>query len=335
MTKHLQIFAFCVLLFAVPILAEEVDAPPEGALVLEVLDEVLVSGEQPGPLLWQVRHQDHVLWILGELAPLPAKVRWRSRQVESVISDAQEVLVVAGIGEGLTNKPPNPDKATKKEILAMMKGRRLPGRQTLKDVLSPETYARFKVAKRRFAKNDGEIERLIPSDANTRLLGSAIGTLGLSPASQPASTVVFRLAQKANIKISHVVQLGPKSRPSQDDQDIRSHCPPLDALLGQLEDGGAGWKALANAWSVGNIDALRRLVPAHAVLTGLSDRCTSALYGGEQQHKEAVAAKAGLVGCCRARLAIQSHDLGRSADGGTICARWARLPIARPRIRNY
>jgi hypothetical protein len=38
------------------------------------LDQVLVTGEQPGPGLWKVSKDDHVLWILGTLAPLPQKM---------------------------------------------------------------------------------------------------------------------------------------------------------------------------------------------------------------------------------------------------------------------
>ena len=49
---------------------------PEDALPLE---EVLVTGQQPGPGLWKVTRPsdgtDHVLWVLGSYGPLPKKLR--------------------------------------------------------------------------------------------------------------------------------------------------------------------------------------------------------------------------------------------------------------------
>ena len=53
---------------------------------------VVVTGEQPGPGLWLVRKGGHDLWILGTLNPLPAGMRWQSKQVEQVIANAQEVI---------------------------------------------------------------------------------------------------------------------------------------------------------------------------------------------------------------------------------------------------
>ena len=63
------------------------DAPPED------LEVVLVTGEQPGPGLWKVSSGDHVLWILGEVAPQPGKVKWRSKRFEALLDQSQEVLL--------------------------------------------------------------------------------------------------------------------------------------------------------------------------------------------------------------------------------------------------
>ena len=74
---------------------------------------VVVTGEQPGPGLWLVRKGGHDLWILGTLNPLPAGMRWQSKQVEQVIANAQEVIraprvsfdVKVGFFRGLTLLP--------------------------------------------------------------------------------------------------------------------------------------------------------------------------------------------------------------------------------------
>ncbi len=66
---------------------------PEDAVPLE---EVLVTGQQPGPGLWKVTRpaagNDHVLWILGSYGPLPKKMQWRSTELEAVLRESQEVI---------------------------------------------------------------------------------------------------------------------------------------------------------------------------------------------------------------------------------------------------
>src|SRR5687768_1077919 len=63
----------CLLLlaFLVPAAqAAEVPAP----LPTTVLDTVVVSGKQPGPGLWKVSNDDHVMWVLGTISPLPKRM---------------------------------------------------------------------------------------------------------------------------------------------------------------------------------------------------------------------------------------------------------------------
>ncbi len=57
------------------------------------LETLVVTGVQPGPGLWRVSHEGNVLWILGTVSPLPAKMEWQSAEVEAVIADSQQVLL--------------------------------------------------------------------------------------------------------------------------------------------------------------------------------------------------------------------------------------------------
>src|SRR5690349_18834515 len=44
------------------------------------LDEVIVTGEQPGPGLWKITHGGtNVVWVLGTVGGIPKGVKWRSR----------------------------------------------------------------------------------------------------------------------------------------------------------------------------------------------------------------------------------------------------------------
>src|SRR3954471_238877 len=56
------------------------------------LEQVLVTGEQPGPGLWKVSKGDHVLWILGTNSPVPKRMQWHSKEVERAIAESQEVI---------------------------------------------------------------------------------------------------------------------------------------------------------------------------------------------------------------------------------------------------
>ena len=57
---------------------------------------ILVTGQRPGPALWRVSKDDHVLWIFGSYAPLPRQIDWRSQQLETVLADSQELLDTPG-----------------------------------------------------------------------------------------------------------------------------------------------------------------------------------------------------------------------------------------------
>src|SRR5215510_10207300 len=64
------------------------------------MEEVVVSGEYAGPGMWKVtsvEHPDHVLWIVGEPTALPTRLKWRSKRVERVLLQSQEVLLQSGI----------------------------------------------------------------------------------------------------------------------------------------------------------------------------------------------------------------------------------------------
>jgi hypothetical protein len=65
---------------------------------LEQLETVLVTGEQPGPGLWKVSKDDHVLWVLASYGPLPKNMTWRAKQVEARIAESQEVLLGGNVG---------------------------------------------------------------------------------------------------------------------------------------------------------------------------------------------------------------------------------------------
>jgi len=268
------ISSIAVLLLAGTAMADQgaAEAAPEN------LEVVLVTGEQPGPGLWKVSSGDHVLWILGEVAPQPGKVKWRSRRFESLLEKSQEVLLdFSGV------MWPN-----KLQEDAESRIRVLPGAQTLKDVVPPELYARA-VAARKLYGTPEQIETLRPFYAGRRILMSALRKLDMEKRFS-ASFTVRRLARKADVRITYIETPGQTHEEHLKNIQQGSTVPCLEMMVTIVEDGGTGLRRLANAWSVGDIAALRQLVPLYALQpTHHESKCTVALYGGEKRADEFVA----------------------------------------------
>src|SRR5512144_526898 len=77
--------------------AQTPSATDEGA----AMDEIVVTGEYPGPGLWKVTREGepagHTLWIIGDPPPLPKRLAWKSTAVEAVVLRSQEILRDAGV----------------------------------------------------------------------------------------------------------------------------------------------------------------------------------------------------------------------------------------------
>lgn len=102
---------------------------------------------------------------------------------------------------------------------------------------------------------------------------------------------VEKLARKANVRITRH-STPPLDIPFEERlESVRnsavSVCP-LEAVVQVLEDGGTGLRSLANAWAVGDIGALRRLVPEYGLFTdgNRSSMCLSGIFDGRQQSDE-------------------------------------------------
>ena len=138
----------------------------------EAMDEVVVSGEQPGPGLWKVTKGNHTLWILGTLTPLPQKMTWRSREVEKVVAASNEVI-------GQESVSPNIGFFRGISLLpSLLRARYNPNGATLKDVLPAPLYARWSRLKAQYIGNDSGIERWRPMFAAIRLYSRALENSG-------------------------------------------------------------------------------------------------------------------------------------------------------------
>jgi hypothetical protein len=105
-----------------------------------------------------------------------------------------------------------------------------------------------------------------------------------------ASFTVIKLARRAWVKVTDLDTAGQAHAEQLKNIEEGSTVPCLEMMVRIVEDGGSGLKRLANAWSIGDIAALRQLVPLYALQpTHQENQCTNALYGSEERANEFVA----------------------------------------------
>lgn len=270
-----RIFGIAALLVSRAALAGETDSEASAPATDESgLEVVLVLGQQPGPGLWKVSSGDHVMWILGEISPYPRKVKWVSKRFESLLGNSQELLIDYS-GYWRANH-----SDTRKLLIAEM----LPPGVKLKDLISPELNRKFEATARRFGATG--LDELFPFAAANRLVVSAMDSMDMRAFS--ARFTAASLGRKSRLRITNfsAPDLPFEERLQNWRQPANVVC--LERLLATIGDGGTGVRRLANAWSVGDIAALRQLVPLYSFSRDgfRSGACAAAMHGGETQAAE-------------------------------------------------
>jgi uncharacterized protein YbaP (TraB family) len=224
----------------------------------EALEQIVVSGEQPGPGLWKVTNGTRTLWIISTVSPTPKDMKWRSRQVESIVSSAGlvfadfEVKPNIGIFRGLRYLP------------AILRARFNPDKARLKDLISPEHYARWLPLRKQYFKDDDDIEKVRPMLIAFALYARAMEKAELRDAS-PVGRIVESSAKKHRVKwktteieidirkpkelIKAFVETTPR------ENDVGCFLEALDNMEAEIEL----MKQRASAWAVGDIEAFRKL----------------------------------------------------------------------------
>jgi hypothetical protein len=242
--------ALCLLLSA-PAWAQTEPAPP----VVENAETVLVVGQRPGPGMWKISKGDHVLWVFATYSPLPAKMQWRSQQVEAIIAQSQLYLAPptlsasVGVLGGLKMLP---------HMVGMRKN---PGGAMLRDVVPPEVYARWRVLKAKYGVGD-DVESERPVFAAETLYRAGLKHAGLT-SSDEVSKTILALVEKNNVKVmkSHV-QLdvpNPGKTLKEFKQGSMDDAACFKATIERLETDIEVLRTRANAWSKGDLDEIRKL----------------------------------------------------------------------------
>jgi hypothetical protein len=255
-----------------PATAIEPPAPadlPTAADGAPLADTILVTGQRPGPGLWKVSKDGHVLWVFGTYTPLPTNMQWRSQQVEAILAQSQEYL-----------QPPNAEADvgffSKVAMLPFAIGfKKNPDGAHLKDLVAEPVYARWLVLKTKYLGDDDGIERERPLFAANALYRKALEQAGLNGAPTAAKTL------EKLIKQSGIKQTGTGIKLAVDDPVTMlrefKKTPLEDAAcfahtLTRLEVDIEAMRVRANAWAIGDLPTIEKLSYA-----GVQGACNAAI----------------------------------------------------------
>jgi uncharacterized protein YbaP (TraB family) len=212
------------------------------------MEEVMVVGEHPGPGLWKVSKQSHLLYILGTHTPLPKDLVWRSREVEAAIARSNEVLGAYTV-------------ALRVDQEAAFQSRR----GKLKEILPARTYAQWRELRIKHIDEDEQTDRLLPAAAAMLLQARAYEHSGLAY-SDAVWREIYQLARKHGVPVwpqDYDTRLvaGEWRRTGKARQNgIRYLAETMNRLSSDIRQA----RASANSWATGDIGALRELAQSDA-----------------------------------------------------------------------
>lgn len=256
MLRHLiWVLALAAMNLSATIQAQQTSDP---AIETAALDTIVVSGEQPGPGLWKISKNGHVMWLLGTLSPLPSDMIWKSAEIEQVILQSGEVVL-----------PPKAEFTVKGGSVRMLflmpsllGARNNPGKAKLVDVVPAELYQRWSALKKTYLGRDAGVEKRRPIFAAGELYEKAIKKSGLD-SSDAVTAAVLKIVKKSDIPITSPSFTVRIEEPKAALREFSKS--PLDDLecfrktIEHLETDLATMSARGNAWATGDIQALHNM----------------------------------------------------------------------------
>ena len=239
----------------------------------------------PGPGLWKVSRDGHVMWVLGTIYEVPETITWQTREMEARIAESQEVLYPGWPDVRLdvsafqfVTLVPTAFKAAKNPDGAM-----------LKDVLSPEAYATWLRLKQKYLGDDDDIEKYRPMVAEDKL-NTAISKEAWKAWKGirfiPVDSVVHKAAKKHNVRI-HTLPAVKHRIKVEKPRAILKAARNMDLAEGECvgrnlarmeKRAAAGLQAIdvatTNAWATGDLETLRAKAVPDPDLQ--SEDCTTA-----------------------------------------------------------
>ncbi|PIQ38685.1 MAG: TraB/GumN family protein [Lysobacterales bacterium CG17_big_fil_post_rev_8_21_14_2_50_64_11] len=247
--------ALCLVLGLGHAMAQDAAPPAAPEPATTRMATLVVSGKQPGPGLWRVSKDDHDLWILGTLSPLPKRMQWESGKVERLLARSQELLAQPAV----TVNAKVGFFARLALIPTALRARNNPDGRPLRDQVSPSLYARWLALKQRYIGRSKSIEKRRPIMAAKALYEEALDDNTLSEKNR-VWPVLVKAAKKRKLTITvptvsiqiadAKATLKEFAKTALDDETC------FATTLERLETDMDNMKARANAWAVGDVPAL-------------------------------------------------------------------------------
>ncbi len=255
----IRFFSVVLVLLIAQLSVAQTDVTPSTASLdqpADEIDEVLVIGEQPGPGLWLVYKGDHVLRVLGTISPIPKNMQWHSKQVEAALAESQEFITPPGVKVDI-------GFWGKVGLLPSLIGiKNNPDSKKLEDVLAPELYGRWVLLKDKYIGKDQDIEKQRPIFAASTLFKKSIEKSDLVSNERVRwaleNVVRDNKIKTTQLRVMHELQsprAAIKKFKKSTLDDVQCFAKTLDRVESDLD----AMRARANAWSVGDITALRNL----------------------------------------------------------------------------
>lgn len=217
-------------------------------------EEIQVLGELPGPPLWKVTRDDHVLWILGYPEWVPGDLLWQTDSVDHALARSSEYLTSADV-----RITANPLKAPRL-LKQFRRTQRIPDRGTLENLLPEDLYQLFSETRLRYAPKRDALDEFRPSAAAKELFYSAARSGGLERG-YTIHRAIEKRARKHNVKKVRTV-LSERYKDSalldsMEEMSAGAERTCLQARLQGLDAQLEAHKRLAAAWAIGDLASLR------------------------------------------------------------------------------
>jgi uncharacterized protein YbaP (TraB family) len=240
-------------LASIPPICAGIVAQPAGEAA--PIDEITVVGRYPGPPLWRVTSGDRTLWIFGDLSPVPKGLEWDPRNAERVLDRAGGVIG----GPRVSAMTLNPIRLFRL-YRAARRLVRLPDGTTLADLMPPDLYARYAALRSRHLPDaDEDDEDVRPTLAAMRLYAAALDDTGLTTGSDVAKKIARRM-RRSNAEEAEVLV---ETEPETVLDELAKITPEAElacfaSIIASIETDLSGMKERANAWAIGDVEALKR-----------------------------------------------------------------------------
>jgi hypothetical protein len=247
--------AICLCALAAPAWSQTAPPPDNESLT----EKILVVGQRPGPGLWKVSKDDHVLWIFGTYSPLPEKMAWRSREVEAVLGQSQELIGLPSVGVGVGWSQSLNLLTALPFVIGVKKN---PDGARLQDLVPGDVYARWTSLKSKYIGSDAGIETDRPMFAAQELFSKALQQSGLG-SDRAVISSIHDIAKAKGIKFTPIEVSVQIENPRGAVRDFKKGA--LDDIdcftktIERLEVDIDAMRARANAWAIGDVETMRTL----------------------------------------------------------------------------